>query len=892
MSSLPSSTNHLSVTPTSSRKIHRHRRSAAISGDFDSMGLGLFSPPPTSKSLNNISINPSNAYSNESSVDKHFQFDNVQDFTNKPVVDGFAFPNKTPDMNKTPSGASPQHFGTLSPGRNSPLHPSSYGLNSPIKLDHRKAASVSNISKTRFFLTEETNLNKENIPDALIDLDEVMNANLHIGYISNSTSNSTPYNHTRTELAPPDIENYDDFLGSPFTKQGPSPFVSSPLSSLLSQSNHLTHSLFNCYNTSTVSNNNHNGLNLSNLLFDQPIQEQTGDSSAEEEDSKGLLNDNVHENVENDGSLEYLPSFNETEDLFANPPSLILGSGIYSNLSASSSTSSLRSTGNRVLSSNFIEKTLSNSSRDSAISNGVPVNTPTLSSINTVGTPSGKRSGAKANRYQIFYDQSNRISNALKVSSSESINIVRSNSSNHNNNGSTKEIRSLGHSSSLPSLKSNPKRNMQIQPRTLVRFGELRTLVPEYRRVPTPPVTSLSQEKVNVLASHSSTKQAESVNIHSGSKIPQTVNSKSSTTLTLNKNASTSPISVHSDASSTVISSNDTIQSTDRSSLASHTDIISTKFKMGKITKTSCLESTSPVLDGNNPNSNRSQNETPSIVISSGYGTPSTPSTNSTFKPGEFSDDQASMCIPHNDIVSIPSNESTISASDPTFTAEYVSPPSMSHQSSYIALRSASTSIKSSSKSSPKKASPRRALSPSEEKILNQTKIPTFRTISPAAGLPNVNEEATTEEKLGKDDPAEEALLSDPLKKRANVNSFSNNFDPFNTFPSKSGIQAETDSPEVISRRGSAFTILLKEVAAIPRRGSSSHSIISQPISFSSASGRGSSAFSRFRHSKSKSMFINDGNSNTSRTPSCFDIDDQVNEKKRKSSKFNWFRKK
>jgi len=36
--------------------------------------------------------------------------------------------------------------------------------------------------------------------------------------------------------------------------------------------------------------------------------------------------------------------------------------------------------------------------------------------------------------------------------------------------------------------------------------------------------------------------------------------------------------------------------------LASHTDIISSKFKMGKITKTSCLESTSSVLDGNNPN--------------------------------------------------------------------------------------------------------------------------------------------------------------------------------------------------------------------------------------------------------------------------------------------------
>lgn len=541
MSSIPPSTNHLSVTPTTSRKIHRHRRSAAISGDFDSMGLGLFSPPPTSKSLNNISINNNNSYANESSIDKHFQFDNYRDFTNKPVVDGFSFPNKTPDMNRTPSSSSPRKFAALSPGRGSPLPPNSYGLNSPIKLNHKKASSVSNTTKTRFFLTEETSFNKGNIPDALIDLDEVMNANLHIGYSSSNNSNSSLYNHSRTELAPPDIENYDDFLGSPFAKQGSSPFVSSPLSSQQNQNTHLTHSLFNCYNNATSSNTNHYGLNSSNLLLDQPLQEQAGDSIAEEEDTEGVSVDNVNESAHNDGSIEYLPTFNGAVDLFANPPNSILGNGVYSNLSASSSTSSLRSTGNRGPSSNLIEKTLSNSSRDSALSSNTVVNTPVYPSINAVGTPSGKRSGAKANRYQTFYDQSNRISNALKVSSSESINIVRSNSGNHNINGSIKDTRSLGHSSSLPSLKSNPKRTIQIQSRVQTKLGESRTFIPEYRRVASPAASSIKPEKVNFLLSNLPSKQEVATSHHAIESLPQPSNSKYSNGASSSKNTSTSP---------------------------------------------------------------------------------------------------------------------------------------------------------------------------------------------------------------------------------------------------------------------------------------------------------------------------------------------------------------
>ncbi|ODV77674.1 uncharacterized protein CANTADRAFT_30087, partial [Suhomyces tanzawaensis NRRL Y-17324] len=76
MSSLPNLSNHLSVTPLGGGT-HRHRRSAAISGDFDAMGLGLFSPSPSS---------------NEPDFQKHYNFNNCEDFTNKPSSSEFSFP--------------------------------------------------------------------------------------------------------------------------------------------------------------------------------------------------------------------------------------------------------------------------------------------------------------------------------------------------------------------------------------------------------------------------------------------------------------------------------------------------------------------------------------------------------------------------------------------------------------------------------------------------------------------------------------------------------------------------------------------------------------------------------------------------------------------------------
>ncbi|CUM68484.1 uncharacterized protein PRCAT00006209001 [Priceomyces carsonii] len=390
---MSASQHSLQKTPSMGKR-HRHRRSAAISGDFDIMGLGLFSPPSTSGSS---SVPCSTRDVEHSELDKHFQFNNKEDFTNRPVDDEFLFPTKTPEL---PTDFSPRNY--TSPPR---CANSSYGLNSPIKLNHKRSSSAHNTPSTRFFLTEETTMNNDNVPDAVIDLDEILESNLHIGnHFSSHQTGQRDKSHKRTELAP-DFTLDDDFLASPFSRLSSGPFSSSPLS---------------------VPPNN---------LLHQTIQEQVSCSTEEDE--------------EEESDLEFLGSDQEAE-LFTNPQVAL--KGLYSNSSANSSSTYLNN--NRYQNNNnMIEKCLSNSSRESGPSatyNGTPYS-------------SSKRSGAKANRYQSFYDQSYKISNALKISSSESINIVRSGSIN----SSIKDTKSLGHSSSLPSLKSHLKRNQILNPSKL-----------------------------------------------------------------------------------------------------------------------------------------------------------------------------------------------------------------------------------------------------------------------------------------------------------------------------------------------------------------------------------------------------------------------------------------
>lgn len=499
MSSLPNPT-YLSVTPN--ERSHRHRRSQAISGDFDAMGLGLFSP-------NNH--NHSRSITSNNDFDRLYKFDNEKDFA---PTNSFAFPNKertdvsfsfprekTFDKFERGDVSTPprNHF------TNSPTS-KKLNLNSPIKLNSKKSGNLRN----KFFLTDETNITND-VPDALIDLDEVLNANLHIGNNECTNSNNSIYSD-------------DDFLASPFLKPVSSPYAFSP------------------------------SVSLPNTLFQQPIQETNDDIEVSDEETDH--HDGI--NVTNEIHEESI-----TVDEMYHPPNI---PDLYSNSSANSSTSSLKN--------KLIEKTFSNSSKDSNNSNFFTNN----------NTP--KRSGAKANRYQSFYDQTYKVSTALKVSSSESVNLIKSNSpnqsfqnlnhsnSNHSllNQQSLQNLHSqsphlsnnilklkdtrLAHSSSLPSLKSNrplPKFH---------RYGDLR----KYE------INKLSPPPSLVSPNNSSSYQASQPN-----NVNTTLGTANSTPLKKLKEKSeaspsslkisNSPISIISDAGSTIISTNGTIQ-TDHSTIS------------------------------------------------------------------------------------------------------------------------------------------------------------------------------------------------------------------------------------------------------------------------------------------------------------------------------------
>lgn len=536
-----------SPMPSSSAgKRHRHRRSGAISGDFDAMGLGLIQLPTSRK--------PSIP---DFDLDKHFHFNNLEDFSERAKTMDFEFPNSAPTASALTSLPSPRglHSKLASPSRQSLHHQSVHSLNSPIRLD-RKSHSVHLVPKTSFFLTEETRVNSENVPDAVIDLDEVLSANLHIGDSLSTSSLTQPFlrqghvysKSDETMIAPfnmyPDEPEPQPILSSPFLKLSPSPFISSPLS--------LSH----------------------NPLFHQPIQEQFNET----------LNDVIFEENQLEGNCESsnpvrdiysddiirqqtvvteelptaythparptndMPASASTSDLegelYPNPQSALVG--LYSNDSANSSSSSLKSSTIRNVSNPLMEKTFSNDSTGNYNAN--------LGFVNQCHTPSSssnKRSGAKATRYQTFYDQSFKISNALKVSSTESVNIIRTTS--NESSSTSQDIRVLGHSSSLPSLKT-----VQI-PNHKLRFNEIRI------QNLTNPISANSNHNNSTAASRKLSPPIQGKPKTSSQAMHQI--SSSNTPPKIVKNISNSPISINSEVSSTLISSNATIQSTEYSSL-------------------------------------------------------------------------------------------------------------------------------------------------------------------------------------------------------------------------------------------------------------------------------------------------------------------------------------
>lgn len=549
MSSVPT-TSHLSESPTpvpGARRIHRHRRSAAISGDFDVIGLGLFSPPPPisktsrhsavlSGSLNMTQHQLSHQRLFLSSFvshpqpsdaieypDSRFQFSNDDDFFNRPEQDPFHFPVKSSDMTLLSLPCTPRYLA-------SPRKVDST-LNSPIRLKSNKNASSANCPLTpKLFLTEETTLNSENIPDAVIDLDKILNTNTNTN--TNTNRHTCDNSDNDFEFG---IRNQDDFLASPFARLGLSLFSSSAYSSP--------------------------------SYLRQPIRDQTADAIVEEDDLDDFRlaeEDMLEEQSEGTAVLDendIVPS-EVGSDIFANPQNTF--HSLYLTNSENSSNSSLPSSGGvqKLPSASNIGKIPSNSSKDSAVS--------TFFSFSS--TPVSKRSSAKATRYQSFYDQSHKISSALKYSSTESIPLISSCAIENTkmtgasgNECRTKVDKSLGHSSSLPSLKSNVKRPV---PTTYNDFRVKRDI----KNAKAGPQTSKGATVLEHLSKFPNTANLFNPLLSSKHQSrpvdPYTALSKQKKSIqTPVSKASNSPSSLLSEYSSTVTSAGDA--STDRSSVMS-----------------------------------------------------------------------------------------------------------------------------------------------------------------------------------------------------------------------------------------------------------------------------------------------------------------------------------
>lgn len=382
----PQSLSHLSVTPNQAgKRTHRHKRSGAISGDFDLAGLGMFSPPSSLRDLGHTATcsfpNPPshetfsvhqrlysslfatrNATEDEEGgmLNRQFNFSNEEDFSNEPLKEQFHFPPSCEDLSRTTLefsrvlGSPKRNYGEKDCNLSSPIH-----LNT--KLSRVQSPSL------KFFLTDETVLNDENVPEALIDLDEILHVKLQAGKKPESS---------RVEL-------------SRFLKED---LKFSALSNrLLSLQNHGFSSPF-----------------FSPVYSKQVMREPTTDAIEEEDD------DSEEYELAEDDML--IPSMGEEDFVTANDlnsneeidkPSRRQSAfpNIYVTSTGNSSESSLQ-TGlllQKTNSASVLEKSTSASSKDSA-----------MSPFARIPTPSTKKSSAKATRYQNFYEQTCKVSNALK----------------------------------------------------------------------------------------------------------------------------------------------------------------------------------------------------------------------------------------------------------------------------------------------------------------------------------------------------------------------------------------------------------------------------------------------------------------------------------------------
>ena len=112
-----------------------------MSGDFDAIGLGLFNSPSHLTTNNTTHVSsfsssspppPPPIFSMLDDLDKHYQFNNTEDFANNPNQ-GFAFPNITKSSGKLESYSS----SAPSSGKFNQHMPSN-SLNSPIRLHQKR----------------------------------------------------------------------------------------------------------------------------------------------------------------------------------------------------------------------------------------------------------------------------------------------------------------------------------------------------------------------------------------------------------------------------------------------------------------------------------------------------------------------------------------------------------------------------------------------------------------------------------------------------------------------------------------------------------------------------------------------------------------------------------
>ncbi|ODQ80268.1 hypothetical protein BABINDRAFT_161233 [Babjeviella inositovora NRRL Y-12698] len=230
---------HLSPVPVSARRGHQHRRSAAISGDFDVNSIFL---PPVACDLpkatpafprqsprysavsrtTSIAASgvPAFKFGDDSSPKSnyHFNFNNDEDFSNK-ITESFNFPHSSPSLSpynlSDETFAYQQNMSTSPPAifvNDDPV-PTPQGrkifrgrdrmppsnLSSPIAMvsARKPARRLGTNGSTKFFMTADIGVNEENVPDALIDLDDIL---------SLSTPKRTA--HRRTESAP-ELENFN-----------------------------------------------------------------------------------------------------------------------------------------------------------------------------------------------------------------------------------------------------------------------------------------------------------------------------------------------------------------------------------------------------------------------------------------------------------------------------------------------------------------------------------------------------------------------------------------------------------------------------------------------------------------------------------------------------------